>query len=493
MIYQPRHVYPSAAAIDGTQNNVFTMEMQTNDVVSAYKLSILDFNNNEIYVGSTQTLETPLYNGETLAIAVLSNETNMVNGLNYKWRVRLYQPTFDMLITYGNVQGATSTTQLVVQQNINIRVGMILNVNGEQRAISSYDLSTGEVVVSSAFTSLPSTGDKYYVYSNFIDTIPDYIVYARATPTVSISNVPVDLALKYHTFTGVYTQTNNVPMIYHTFNLYLVNNDNTKTLIDSSGKVYSANLSYTYNNFRTGNTYAIEMIVENNVGIVSQTELYTFDVSYNIIEYPEQPTAAFNNQQNAVKVSWATPVEHDGKITDIRTGREVGAEYLYNTPYNSVNSLYTSGVTAEWQSNDGICTMPDDYNITFQFSPDSNFFYDNEGHYTEEVEVFSGEGDGIGGAGNFVVSVNKNKLIFEQEPSTSLEATFYSNTTQVFCLTETGIKQNTEDYIWDDEATWNDNYIWTEGGTSLERVCNHWWKVQITNSAIQIEELFLGN
>ena len=50
MIYQPRHVYPSAAAIDGTQNNVFTMEMQTNDVVSAYKLSILDFNNHESYV-----------------------------------------------------------------------------------------------------------------------------------------------------------------------------------------------------------------------------------------------------------------------------------------------------------------------------------------------------------------------------------------------------------------------------------------------------------
>ena len=483
MIYQPRNVYPSALSIDGSVNNTFTMEMQTNNVVSGYRLTVLDFDNNTVYAGTEQTLTNPLYNGDTLSIPVDSATVNMTNGLNYKWRVRLYQPTSDMLITYGFVQSASSSTEIYIQTNINIRVGMSVKINNETKVISSYDDTTGEVVVNSAFTNTPTAGDQYYIYSNFIDTIPDYIVYARATPVVAISNVPNTLTLKYHTFTGSYTQSDGVPMMYHIFNLYLVNSDNTMTLLDTSDKVYSANLNYTYDSFRTGNTYAIEMIVENNMGIVSQTELYSFNVEYEIVEYLQQPTVTFDSRRNAITASWAAPVEHYGSV-------EGGENYLYNTPYNSVNSLHTTDGEAEWFADAGLCTMPTEQNITFQFSPDENFFYDENGVYQEEAELFEGETDDPDGDGNFVVLINKNKLIFRQEPDIELEAYFYSNTTSVFVLTQTGIKQINEDYIWDDTATWNDSYIWTEGGTSLERVCNHWWKVRITDDGIQIEEIF---
>ena len=63
---------------------------------------------------------------------------------------------------------------------------------------------------------------------------------------MSISNVPSSLTLKYHTFQGTYTQSDNVPIVYHEFDLYIQNDDGSRTLIDTSGKVYSANLSYTY-------------------------------------------------------------------------------------------------------------------------------------------------------------------------------------------------------------------------------------------------------
>ena len=485
MIYQPRNVYPSAVSIDGNVNNVFTMELQTNDVVSGYRLSILDFDNNEVYVGPKETLQEPLYNGDTLAMSVEAALVNMTNGANYKWRVRLYQPTYDMLITYGFVQSASSSTNIYIQPNINIRVGMLLKINNESRSIASYDLDTGLAVVSEAFTFVPSASTQYYIYSNFIDTVPDYITYARATPVVSITNVPQTLTLKYHVFEGSYVQTDNVPMMYHIFNLYMINGDGSRTLVDTSEKVYSANLKYQYDSFRTGNLYAIEMIIENNLGIVSQTELYYFDVEYEIVEYLEQPTVAFNSRQNAITASWAAPVEHYGTS-------EGGEVYLYNTPYNTVNSLYTTNGETEWFSADGLCIQPTEQNLTFQFCPDEHFFYDENGEYQEEAELFEGETDDADGDGNFVVLVNKNKLIFRQEPNTELEAYFYSNTTSVFVLTATGVKQINEDYIWDDTATWNDSYIWTEGGTSLERVCNHWWKVRITNSSIQIEEVYPG-
>lgn len=674
MIYQPRNVQPSGVSIDGLLDNTFTMEIQTNSYVSAYQLLIVDFNNNEIYTGSKTTLTNYAYNGDTLEIPVEAATVVLSNGTNYKWRVRLYQPTADMLITYGLVQSTSTTTTVYLQPNINIKAGMAITINSQTKTISSYNSDTGVAVVSSAFSSAPAVGTQYKIYSDFIETVPDYIVYARRTPAVAISNVPSSLTLKYHTFQGTYTQSDNVAIVYHQFDLYTRNDDGTISLVASSDKVYSANLSYTYDSFRTGNKYLIQMTVENDMGIISTTDMYEFTVSYDIVEYLQQPLALFDDKNNAVKVSWVTPVENEavsnssgaasGTIQDgansltqavfednqtlgngdqvqitansigknllsdrvdttsnakfyIENGFEVkagtiytlscntrcsgiyvnkisdneyigyaystttltftpsedtlvwfdfyfvtgvdekstqyqleensvattyepyrpigtkytgvinsynattgvgtmladypftytpmpgdtyqvlsniynntGFQYLYNTPYNTVNSLYTHGYTATWSTPDGLCVLPDDFNITLQFSPDGNFFYDQNGVYQEVVNLITTETDDLNSEGEFTIKIDKNKLIFVQNPDISLELPFYTNTSQVFVLSSASVAQINNDYVWDDTATWTDTYTWVEGGTSLERVCNHWWKVQITNTGIKIEEIF---
>lgn len=713
MIYQPRNVQPSGVSIDGLLDNTFTMEIQTNSYVSAYQLLIVDFDNNEIYTGSKTTLANYAYNGDILEIPVNASTAALSNGTNYKWRVRLYQPTADMLITYGSVQAASTTTTIYLQPNVNIKAGMAITINSQTKTISSYNSDTGVAVVSSAFSSAPAVGTQYKIYSDFIETVPDYIVYARRTPAVAISNVPSSLTLKYHTFQGTYTQSDNVAIVYHQFDLYTRNDDGTISLVASSDKVYSANLSYTYDSFRTGNKYLIQMTVENDMGIISTTDMYEFTVSYDIVEYLQQPLASFDDKNNAVKVSWVTPVENeavsnssgaasgtiqdgansltqavfednqtlgngdqvqitanvegknlynytdvvyaninglsnvlniDGSITTTGTltdswsyivraknidslledgatytvsqkykspklyiqvtavnketeekqyfgcenklfnsfvvdttqytysiyiqtnsmtivGKEplnitniyqltkssgapatvepyrpvgtrytgvinsynattgvgtmladypftytpmpgdtyqvlsniynnTGFQYLYNTPYNTVNSLYTHGYTATWATPDGLCVLPDNFNITLQFSPDGNFFYDQNGVYQEVVNLITTETDDANSEGEFTIKIDKNKLIFVQNPDISLELPFYTNTTQVFVLSSASVAQINNDYVWDDTATWTDTYTWVEGGTSLERVCNHWWKVQITNMGIKIEEIF---
>lgn len=322
MIYQPRNVQPSGVSIDGLLDNTFTMEIQTNSYVSAYQLLIVDFDNNEIYTGSKTTLANYAYNGDILEIPVNASTVALSNGANYKWRVRLYQPTADMLITYGLVQATSTTTTIYLQPNINIKAGMAITINGQTKTISSYNSDTGVAVVSNAFSSAPAVGTQYKIYSDFIETVPDYIVYARQTPAVAISNVPSSLTLKYHTFQGTYTQSDNVPIVYHKFDLYTKNDDGTISLVASSDKVYSANLSYTYDSFRTGNEYLIQMTVENDMGIISTTDMYEFNVSYDIVEYLQQPLASFDDKNNAVKVSWVTPVENEATSfrSDVATG-----------------------------------------------------------------------------------------------------------------------------------------------------------------------------
>ena len=322
MIYQPRNVQPSGVSIDGLLDNTFTMEIQTNSYVSAYQLLIVDFDNNEIYTGSKTTLANYAYNGDILEIPVSASAVALSNGTNYKWRVRLYQPTADMLITYGLVQATSTTTAIYLQPNINIKAGMAITINSQTKTISSYNSDTGMAVVSSAFSSAPAVGTQYKIYSDFIETVPDYIVYARQTPAVAISNVPSSLTLKYHTFQGTYTQSDNVPIVYHQFDLYTRNDDGTTSLVASSDKVYSANLSYTYDSFRTGNKYLIQMTVENDMGIISTTDMYEFNVSYDIVEYLQQPLASFDDKNNAVKVSWVTPVENEA--TSFRSDAATG-------------------------------------------------------------------------------------------------------------------------------------------------------------------------
>ena len=322
MIYQPRNVQPSGVSIDGLLDNTFTMEIQTNSYVSAYQLLIVDFDNNEIYTGSKTTLANYAYNGDILEIPVSASAVALSNGTNYKWRVRLYQPTADMLITYGLVQATSTTTTIYLQPNINIKAGMAITINSQTKTISSYNSDTGAAVVSSAFSSAPAVGTQYKIYSDFIETVPDYIVYARQTPAVAISNVPSSLTLKYHTFQGTYTQSDNVPIVYHQFDLYTRNDDGTISLVTSSDKVYSANLSYTYDSFRTGNEYLIQMTVENDMGIISTTDMYEFNVSYDIVEYLQQPLASFDDKNNAVKVSWVTPVENEA--TSFRSDAAIG-------------------------------------------------------------------------------------------------------------------------------------------------------------------------
>lgn len=322
MIYQPRNVQPSGVSIDGLLDNTFTMEIQTNSYVSAYQLLIVDFDNNEIYTGSKTTLTNYAYNGDTLEIPVNASTVALSNGTNYKWRVRLYQPTADMLITYGLVQATSTTTTIYLQPNINIKAGMAITINSQTKTISSYNSDTGVAVVSSAFASAPAVGTQYKIYSDFIETVPDYIVYARQTPAVTISNVPSSLTLKYHTFQGTYTQSDNVAIVYHQFDLYTRNDDGIISLVASSDKVYSANLSYTYDSFRTGNKYLIQMTVENDMGVITTTDMYEFNVSYDIVEYLQQPLASFDDKNNAVKVSWVTPVENEA--TSFRSDAATG-------------------------------------------------------------------------------------------------------------------------------------------------------------------------
>lgn len=341
MIYQPRNVNPAQKSIDGNVlNNYFSMEINTNDKVVGYELTILNWDNTVRYVQDKVNLSTPLYNGDTLSFLIPSSalKANLENGFDYKWYVKLYQDTSNMYITYGIIQAVNSETELVLQKNINVKAGMSLKYNNELKTITAYSDNTGIATIESAFTSSVLAGAQYQIYSDFIQTVPEYILHVRKTPNVEINDIPSEITTKKYTFTGTYSQADGVPLSYHRWTLGITDKDNPSiyTIVQTTGKVYNCNLTYTYDGLKNGINYVIILETENEFGISNYIQKY-FSVSYNEIEYLEKPSAKVDYSKNAIQLDWVAPTEFAPKVwnTNISSGDVLPGDIGSNSFYIS--------------------------------------------------------------------------------------------------------------------------------------------------------------
>ena len=474
MIYQPRSIQPTYKSIDANSIEEISLVMNTSDKVTAYQLTVYDWENNIIYQGEKKDFAVALYNGDTGFIE-LGQDIGLENGKDYKWIAKLYQDDANMQITYGNVveptlynytipsgglnednyvievgdygfafnlpldasqgdvlcydsyddtiilrynngtsesslaatkitlgnfadltmtasggvykytvgsdglnaavyhievngrnvwfttlsdlksgdyitynpttnkitqtynditislqiidgiqlnvtQAINTTTNVYLKQNINIKPGMLLNIGDETKTISEYSVNTGLCVVSEAFSNIPTHADKYIVYSDFIETTPENVLYVRETPVVTITNYQQEINTKEYTFTGSYVQSDNVPLVYFLWNLYSVTESGAK-LIKTSGKVYSANIQFYYNGFKPGETYRIELSCETEFGVLTTTRALNFVCNYTALSYDDQPVTVSTEDQG-LRVSWATLTSDSpySLATDYATG-----------------------------------------------------------------------------------------------------------------------------------------------------------------------------
>lgn len=323
MIYQPRNVTPTKKSVDiRILDQYFTMEISTNSSVIAYKLFLLDWNNDTRYTGDIEYLDTPLYNGDTLYIEIphptLNNYDFISNGNDYKWYVYLYQDETNMLITNGIIQDVEQSIYLTLQQNINILPGMYFKYGEDLIEILNYDPLTGKVTLDEAPTLTPTVGTTYSIYSNFIKTTPEYILYARETPVVTITNPPTTLTTKSYTFNATYSQANDEPIISHRWiiGIPIDGGGGSFEKIYDSGDIYNANLSFTYDAFRNGINYLIELEVTSTYENIGYSGFQYFNVEYQTLEYLEKPMAKLDCNKNAIQIDWVAPTEFSPTLID---------------------------------------------------------------------------------------------------------------------------------------------------------------------------------
>ena len=299
MLQYPTNVSPenTAKPADGTRMS-FTFN---GDRLSYYNIKATDMATGEkIGIGYWgEAIDSPeghggcpAFNGDQITMA--RNATGLTNGHDYVWQVMMAQRDlagennlYDIPVCRGSIQsgGSGSPTVLFIDKHLPlyewgyngndgkyyptkvddvVMAGMVIEINGERRFIENYLPADtydqyGAVTIDSEFTTLPTTGARYQIYSNYLIS-PQYYFMCRALPSLTLSMAfgdgkdaqYIDSGQDSPLFvTGSYSQANNSPIKYYSLKLYTYDGDleePSPTLyeIADSGKIFSQNIKYTF-------------------------------------------------------------------------------------------------------------------------------------------------------------------------------------------------------------------------------------------------------
>lgn len=275
MLQFPYGVYPSGQALDGEIDNKFYCTI-SGTICTAYQIKIYDNNTKDIVYTGTKT-DVSKYNQEILEMNVVANSFG--NGSDLIWNMRLWTNNYDMKVATNTIISVPSSTTLRIEpySTSRIKVGQKIQIGNKQYSITNYVVNGDDyaTITTSETIGGVSAGDRFVIYSNFIDT-PMYYFKSRSLPLVSIKEFPSAISSRKYEFTGSYSQSENVALQYYTFNLY----DGVGEIIDTTDKVYSANIKYSYDGFLNNSKYSIELICITQDNIEVSTGKIEFSVSY---------------------------------------------------------------------------------------------------------------------------------------------------------------------------------------------------------------------
>ena len=239
---------------------------------------------------------------------------------------------------------SSDTKNLFIQPNINIksdatnpneivfnngvRVDIIQNIDGKGKDITFNKLDNTQWIVTipsstSSFPVIPKT--KYKIYSDFMDSMPENIFYAKKSPTiqiqyknynideeeyVNISETPTEYkSFRDVSFKTLWTSEQNVLIKNYQYLLYDVN----MNLISESDIIYDNELEWHFRGLDTSrnenipNQYFIKIIIEDEFGKIFEKQ-NTFYIFYNINETITPLVVNLNCNQTSFDIEFTTPI-----------------------------------------------------------------------------------------------------------------------------------------------------------------------------------------
>lgn len=287
---------------------------------------------------------------------------------------------FKIMTSYWNSE---ADHQIFVQPNINIKSdalnppqivwenGVRLNIIQEISTLGQYvagkktDITfnkldnTQWLLKGNCKIATQSTGDiqqiivpqtDYTVYTDFMDSVPNAVLYARQAPTLGIKykdyreldleNIPyisidqsVPAPWRDVAFLGTWNSVDNVEIKYYHYYLYSIDNYNNETLIAESDDIYDSSLEWNFKGFETNNFYKVRITIHDKYG-KAYSEEDTFYIEYAVYSSVVPLANSLICDEQAIKLEVVSPVYV------ISTDRGSEKTITSNDVYLSSNSKY---------------------------------------------------------------------------------------------------------------------------------------------------------
>lgn len=289
-------------------------------------------------------------------------------------------PNFKIMTSYWNSE---ADHQIFVQPNINIKSdtlnppqvvwenGVRLNITQKISTLGQYvagkktDITfnkldnTQWLLKGNCKIATQSTGDiqqiivpqtDYTVYTDFMDSIPNAVLYARQAPTLGIKykdyreldleNIPyinidqsVPAPWRDVAFLGTWNSINNVEIKYYHYYLYSIDNYNNETLIAESDDIYDSSLEWNFKGFETNNFYKVRITIHDKYG-KAYSEEDIFYIEYAVYSSVVPLANSLICDEQAIKLEVVSPVYV------ISTDKGSEKTITSNDVYLSSNSKY---------------------------------------------------------------------------------------------------------------------------------------------------------
>lgn len=242
------------------------------------------------------------------------DNNGLYNGTDYKWSLNMKFQNYETLFTgyVSYVSSNSAQVYLLYDENIyNLLKNKIENEHDCKIIVNSSEESDIRSVINdtinnimymrvdTSLTSPVSVGDWVEIYTETTDlTTPEYYFKARTTPEI-VFDVPETISNGVHTFKATYSQKQKVGVAYFQYDLYA-----DGELIDSSGQVFSQDISYIFESLVNGKNYLIKLIVVNDDKIELEEER-GFAVKYELFAPVIDPMISVDNFKTCINVDFS--------------------------------------------------------------------------------------------------------------------------------------------------------------------------------------------
>ncbi len=309
MLYEPSYMQPYLTNFDiEDTNSVFSciINAEGDTRVVSYELDLYNLSNELVDTTGEITLSPNiLYNGSRLEVPNFSSSG--INGEDYVWKIRLFEEEPRMFVAEGKTLADSTAILVKIQNHYGLGENMYLKIGAEMHKIASYLEVAGEskpyieATMETPFSAAPALDTEYSIMTKYIES-PETFFKARGASEIAVDSFPSVIDGKNYLFTGTYTQNEGVGRKYFIWNLY----DNVNELVSTSGKLTSGRIKYEFDGFVSGHSYQVELVVENQDGVLLKTPKKAFRVDYALPAAAALELSILENK-TAIEISW-TPV-----------------------------------------------------------------------------------------------------------------------------------------------------------------------------------------